>query len=126
MRLNKKPISQSSDRGVEAWMEQVSKAFLADLVIDLIRRNEGNEDLDGADLLTAIIADAEPITVARNDRLPPADFWEREMVKYARRRWAYTGSDPVAARAAHAAHVQRIKDAVLAARPNFAWPDSSF
>lgn len=122
MRHNKKPITQSSDRGVEAWMEDVSKAFLADLVIDLIRRNEGNEDLDGGDLLQAIIEDAEPITTARGDRLPPADFWERAMVKYARRQ-AYSGPDPVAARAAMAEHAQRVKDAVLTARPGFAWPD---
>lgn len=124
MTLNKKSITQSRDPGVDAWIGNVSKAFLADLVIDLIRRNEGSEDLDGADLLRAIVEDAEPIAVARQDRLPAPDYWEQEMLKQARRKWVVSAphAPKEAMQRAHDEHVASIKRTVMEARPDFEWP----
>lgn len=68
----KKPITQVESREACSFLDGFSKAALADLVVDLVRRNAGNEDLDGAELVAAIVAEAEPVMVARGDKMPTA------------------------------------------------------
>jgi hypothetical protein len=63
----KKGETQTDSSAVRWFIDSVSKAFLADLVIDFARRNAGNEDLDGIELVDAIIAEADPIATARGD-----------------------------------------------------------
>lgn len=84
--LNKKSPTQSHDPGVVAWFEAVSKAALVDLVIDLARRNYGEDDqLDGLALLEQVRSDAEAVFGARGDRLPPANEWETSTIKWMKR-----------------------------------------
>lgn len=59
----------------QAVIMSLSKAALADVVVDLIRRMEG-ESTDGRLLAEAFIAAAEPTLTARGDRIPQVDlFW---------------------------------------------------
>jgi hypothetical protein len=84
--FNKKSITQSHDPGVVCWFETVSKAALADLVIDLARRNYGEDDqLDGVELLKQVRSDAEAVFRAREDRLPETHEWETSTARWMKR-----------------------------------------
>ncbi len=72
--LNKKPITQTSNVVAINTIDRVSKAGLADLVIDLLRRGEG-EDLDGDKLVAAFLEAYSPIAQARDEK--PAKAWRR-------------------------------------------------
>lgn len=102
--LNKRAIGFSADRGVAIWFDHVSKAFLADLVIDFARRNAGDEDLDGLALLHKVVEEAEPVAVARGDKLPRPDAWEHAVL----RRYAREGSNT---------STEHWRDLVIEARP---------
>jgi len=52
--------------------DRMSKSALFDLVVDLVRRNVGDERLDGAALVDAIIEEFEPVRHARRDPIPRA------------------------------------------------------
>jgi len=80
----KKDLTQTEDPGVKHWLDRLSKKALGDLVIDLVRIGEGDETLDGAELCRRLHAAAEPVMLARDDKLPPADDWEQAMEKTAR------------------------------------------
>lgn len=67
MSAGKKPMTQAETHAAFAFIDSVSKAWLADLVIDLVRRNAGDEMLDGLGLVGAIISEAQPITEVRGD-----------------------------------------------------------
>jgi hypothetical protein len=58
-------VTQSSDPAVLEWFANVNKAFLADLVIDLVRIGAGDECLDGMDLVRALKEADEPIREVR-------------------------------------------------------------
>lgn len=58
-------LTQSSDPAVLEWLANVNKAFLADLVIDLVRVREGCEELDGEALVVALTDAAHPIREVR-------------------------------------------------------------
>lgn len=47
-----------------------SKAALVDLVADLLRRNAGNEELDGEALAAAFVEAMEPVAMLRGDPAP--------------------------------------------------------
>lgn len=64
---NKKSITQAESDAVYAFFAGLSKPALADAVIDLVRRNQGDENLDGMDLVTAIAAEIDPVMVARDE-----------------------------------------------------------
>lgn len=68
----KKPTTQVESREACSFLDGFSKAALADLVVDLVRRNAGDEDLDGAALVAAITAEAEPVMILRGDKMPKA------------------------------------------------------
>lgn len=51
-----------------------SKAALADLVIDLLRQQHGDENLDGPALASAFVEAYRPIASARSERAPKV--WE--------------------------------------------------
>lgn len=72
---------QSHDPGVQAYLAELPKSLLADMVIDLVRIQHGNERLDGAELCDAIRDAAEPVARARQARLPRADLWEDGVLK---------------------------------------------
>ena len=72
MSTGKKPITQVDSHEAWSFLSGFSKAALADIVVDLVRRNAGSEDLDGAELVAAITADAEPVMIARGDKMPKA------------------------------------------------------
>ena len=67
--MPKKDVTQTSSREVRVWIAGVSKAALADLAIDLLRRAHG-EGIDGTDLLTLLRQSFEPMAVARGDQQP--------------------------------------------------------
>lgn len=67
--LPAKPITQSSDPDVLRFLHTVSKAGLADLVIDLLRIARG-ETLDGRDLLAELRTAYHPIARLRGDDVP--------------------------------------------------------
>lgn len=48
-------------------LEGISKAALFDLVVDLVRRSEGDESLDGEALAKAIAVEFEPVRAIRRD-----------------------------------------------------------
>lgn len=48
----------------------VSKAALVDLVADLLRRNAGDEELNGEALAAAFVEAHEPIALLRGDKAP--------------------------------------------------------
>ena len=62
-----KPVTQTMSRVACATIESVSKHALADLVIDLLRRQHG-EALDGEALALAFTEAFSPIAAARGDR----------------------------------------------------------
>lgn len=84
--LNKKPLTQTNSMAVADLLEGMSKAALADLVIDLVRRGVGDE-VDGRLLFEAIAEAAEPILRVREDKPAPADMeaWARWRRRLARR-----------------------------------------
>ncbi len=68
-----KQITQTRDRIARATIDSVSKHALADLVIDLLRQNAGDENLDGEPLAVAFVKAFTPVAAARGDR--PARVW---------------------------------------------------
>lgn len=68
MALNKKPMTQLQDRIARATIDQLSKACLADLVVDLLRQSEGDEHLDGSDFIKALIKAHNPIAFRRGEK----------------------------------------------------------
>jgi hypothetical protein len=68
--LGKKRVMTVSDRNAIVFLDSLSKAALADLVVDLIRQREGEDLLDGPALETALRAAFEPIAIARGDKMP--------------------------------------------------------
>lgn len=80
-----KPVVMSHDPGALAFIDTFSKNALADIVIDLLRQNAGNERLDGTALITAIRKAAEPVMRVRGDKLAAADYWEGQIEAYAKR-----------------------------------------
>lgn len=91
-------MTQTRHRATEAAVMSLSKAALADIVVDLIRQQEGDELLDGQRLAIAVAQAAEPICNVRKDRLiSPTVFWDSmtpefreqhlERVKAARKAW---------------------------------------
>jgi hypothetical protein len=60
----------------EALIMSLSKAALADVVIDLLRQAAGDDRLDGRRLAEAFLGAAEPTLRHRRDRIPALDtFW---------------------------------------------------
>lgn len=78
MPLNKKPMTQTRTIVAHETIMALSKAALADLVVDLLRRSEG-EDLDGEPLAKAFVEAYGPIAVARGER--PPTVWKKKSVK---------------------------------------------
>jgi hypothetical protein len=79
----KKGMAQTDYKATEAVLMALSKAALADLVVDLIRRAEG-ETIDGRTLAEAVVAAAEPVCLARGDRVPSSHvFWESMRPEFA-------------------------------------------
>lgn len=70
MAINKKSIQQSDTPEMDDLHAALSKAALMDIVIDLVRRNAGDETLDGADLARAIVSEGEPVLRIRGDKTP--------------------------------------------------------
>jgi hypothetical protein len=70
MAANKKPMTQTEDRTVRLTVDAVSKAGLADLVVDLLRRAAGDKSLDGDALVKAFLAAYKPIAAARGEKPP--------------------------------------------------------
>lgn len=70
MAINKKDVQQSEAPEVDNLHAALSKAALMDIVIDLVRRNAGDETLDGVDLARAILAEGGPVLAIRGDKLP--------------------------------------------------------
>lgn len=64
----KRSITQTRERQLFEAFEQLSKAALFDLVVDLVRQQRGEEHLDGPALIEALVERYEPIRVARGDR----------------------------------------------------------
>jgi hypothetical protein len=58
------------DREVHRAVAVLSKAALGDLVVDLLRRCEGAEDLDGAALVSVLAEAVEPVLLVRGDKTP--------------------------------------------------------
>lgn len=58
-----------SDRHARLALDSLSKAALADLVVDLLRRNAGDETLDGAAFIEVLEEAAAPVLGFRGD--PP-------------------------------------------------------
>jgi hypothetical protein len=73
MAAGKKPITQTDDVAVALYLDKMSKAALADLVVDLVRRSEGDEHLDGDALAAAIDRAAHPVFAVRGDKPPRYD-----------------------------------------------------
>jgi hypothetical protein len=67
MARGKKSVTQVDTDAAWSFLDGVSKTWLADLAVDLVRRNAGDENLDGMPLVDAIIREAEPITNVRQD-----------------------------------------------------------
>lgn len=67
---NKRPMTQTKDPGVLGTIHGASKAALGDLVIDLLRRLDGDESLDGDALAAAYVEAMKPIALARGDAPP--------------------------------------------------------
>ena len=57
-------------RGVHCLVDGLSKNALGDLVVDLIRLQEGDEHLDGRPLRDAIERAIDPVLRLRGDRIP--------------------------------------------------------
>lgn len=68
----KKPSVFTCHTEVHAFLASLSKAALADLVLDLVRRGEGDESLDGPEMVRALRKAARPVLRARGDRLASA------------------------------------------------------
>lgn len=68
--VGKKSIMQTEHEESRRLLMHVSKAALADLVIDLLRQRDG-EALDASALADGIRASLEPILIARQDRSLP-------------------------------------------------------
>ena len=66
----KKGVVQSDTPEIDALHSALSKAALMDIVIDLVRRNAGDEMLDGVDLAQAIVTEGTPVLIARGDEPP--------------------------------------------------------
>lgn len=81
------------DASVRSYLDSMSKAALADLVIDFARAAHGS-DMDGDDLGNAIASAAEPVAMARGDKhvsyRAHVDRMELRKAKYADElsRWA--------------------------------------
>ncbi len=58
------------DGDARTLLDSVSKAALIDLVVDLLRRNAGDETLSGDDLAAAFTEAFEPVAVVRGDKVP--------------------------------------------------------
>lgn len=70
MSASKKPSALVSDPFARRVLDSVSKAALLDLVADLLRRNAGDETLDGEPLALAFEEAMEPIARMRRDPWP--------------------------------------------------------
>jgi hypothetical protein len=64
-----KRVQSTTDPELRRAFGQVSKAALFDLVVDLLRQQEGDEHLDGPSLLVALGLAYEPVRAQRRD--PP-------------------------------------------------------
>lgn len=58
----------------------MSKAALADMLIDLVRVAEGDESMDGKALYWAICSRSEPVLLARGDRVPSVEGYRAGLV----------------------------------------------
>jgi len=76
-RRGDRSITQTDDEELRAAFLSMSKATLFDLALDLVRRVEGNEHLDGAPLYRALVEAYEPIRCVRGERLLPSYRRER-------------------------------------------------
>lgn len=58
-------------------LDEMSKVAALDLIVDLVRRIEGNETLDGADLIRAVERAYEPVAIVRGDKrtIPAMHKW---------------------------------------------------
>ena len=65
-----KPILFAQDLVARLALNSLSKFALADLVVDLLRRNAGDEHLDGEPLAQALVEAFEPVAAVRGDRVP--------------------------------------------------------
>lgn len=125
----KRPVSRTTDPGVIEWLRGLSKAALADIFVDLVQQNLGDDEADGEKLLAALYDAAEPVMLARNDKLPRKDSWERARCKYAASLQASVLDLPRATpeeRAQARADARRRGNEILAEgralRPSFPWP----
>ena len=66
----KKGLSQSIDKHFFVWLEQVSKNALADALIDVVRADIGDDEIDGAVLVEALNAKMGPTRRIRKDATP--------------------------------------------------------
>jgi hypothetical protein len=104
----KKPAAASCDPGVRYWFEDVSKALLADTLVDMLRQEAGVETLDGLALLNRLRDAISTPARLRGDTIPPADGWEKMWAKH------FANSNVSEERAAE------VKATVLAVRPGAA------
>ena len=51
-------------------INSVSKSALLDMVVDMLRQQAGNEELNGSDLVVAFCDRFEPVALLRGDRMP--------------------------------------------------------
>lgn len=80
----KKGLTQTDSIGLNRYLMSYSKAALADLVIDLVRRG-GGEALDGRTLAVAIAEAAAPVMLARGDTSPNPDAYAVELERWGKR-----------------------------------------
>lgn len=73
----KKGMTQTISYGVEYLVTSYSKAALADLVVDLVRLNIGDETVEGRSLALAFADAMRPIAEVRNDRHVDPDAFAR-------------------------------------------------
>ncbi len=80
-----KRMTQTSHVANEVLLESLSKNTLADVVIDLVRRLRGDEDLDGEALAEAVLEEAAPILRIREERSPRTDLYFATSERLSRR-----------------------------------------
>lgn len=68
--MSAKTMMFTKDPVARIMLDSLSKFALADLVVDLLRRKAGAEDLDGVELAREIASAFRPVAAIRGDRVP--------------------------------------------------------
>lgn len=85
-----KPPTQTDSNEALTFFSGVSKAWLVDVVVDLVRRNTGDEQLDGLELVDTVTREAHPITSVRDEELALVRAFNRAFPRESRERHAKT------------------------------------